>query len=466
MQYDVLVIDDEADIRMAIGGILEDFGYNPISAKDGEEAFRLFQERKPQICLIDIWLNDQRYDGIRLLEMFHQIEPDIPKIMISGHGTIETAVNSIKRGAFDFIEKPFKTDRLLLTISHAIEIYKLKRQNAELKLERPLATQEIFGKSPAIKQLRQLVSKVANTNSRVFITGEPGSGKEYIARHIHEHSKRKEEPFVVLNCANVEDDSLAETFFGSEHNNEIKLGLLEKAHRGTLFLDEVTDIPYDLQAKVTRVLSQNSFKRLGGETVINTDVRVMASSSRNIQAALKNGKMREDFYYRLNIVPVRVPCLSERREDILPLLNHFMEQGYYLSPSVKKRAFSKEAEDIIRQYEWPGNIRQLKNMADWLLIMSSTSKTSAVIQPADLPPEISNIDSGRGNKTGLPHDLIKLPLRESREQFERLYLSNQIKRFSGNVTQTANFIGMERSALHRKLRTLRLTKETVADETQ
>lgn len=452
MAHDILIVDDEADIRMLIAGVLNDEGMSTREAGNADEALAQVRARRPSLIILDIWLQGSRLDGLELLPELRRDHPDVPILMISGHGTIETAVQAIKQGAYDFIEKPFKADRLLVLVERAVEAARLKRENAELRL-RAGGEHELVGKSPVMNQLRSAIEKVAPTSSRVLISGLPGTGKEVVARMIHRRSRRASGPFIVLNCATLRPDRLEIELFGaepSETGGARKIGVLEQAHGGTLLLDEVADMPLETQGKIVRVLQENTFVRLGGGTRVEVDVRVLASTNRDLSVEIEAGRVRQDLFYRLAVVPIRVPALVERREDIPQLARHFMQrssEGGGLAP----RDFGEDALAALQAYDWPGNVRQLRNAVDWLLIMGGDSRQP--IRADGLPPEIGAIAPTvlKWDKGG---EIMGLPLREAREVFEREYLLAQVTRFGGNISRTANFVGMERSALHRKLKSL------------
>ena len=460
MAKEILIIDDEADIRTLIQGILEDEGYATRQAGNATQAFAQIAERKPSLIILDVWLQNSEFDGLAILEQVKSEYPHLPVVMISGHGTIETAVTAIRHGAYDFIEKPFKTDRLLLMIERALENSRLRQENESLrqKVEPASALQ---GNSHAIQTLMNTLNKVAPANSRVLITGDSGSGKEVAARFIHKNSARANGPFVALNCAILNPDRIEIELFGSEDKGVIHQGVLERADQGTLLLDEVADMPLETQGKIVRALQDQTFMRIGGNEQIKVDVRILASTVKNLLDATKNGTFREDLYYRLNVVPIQVPTLRERMEDIPGLIEHFMDQNVKHS-GLQKRTISASAMMALQTYNWPGNIRQLKNLIEWLMIMGGNNPEA--IQTEDLPPEISqNVPATLKTEWGA--DLISLPLREAREVFEREYLLSQVNRFGGNISKTAQFVGMERSALHRKLKSLNITtSDRDADE--
>lgn len=455
MAYDILIVEDELDIGRLLSDMLTDEGYTVRHVLDGAAAVDAFQSRKPSLVILDIWLGDSRFDGLKVLEHIRKTNGDVPVIMMSGHGTIETAVSAMKMGAYDFVEKPFKSDHLLLMIARALDGARLKRENDTFKKNnRPF---DLLGTSSAVSQLRTLVDRVAAANSRVILTGPPGCGKEVIARLIHERSTRKNHAFVVLNCALLTPDRLESDLFGSEKTGEdFRIGLLEEASRGTLLLDEVLDLSLETQGKMVRALQEQTYQRLGGTRKIEVDVRVLASSSKDMKDAVDNGLFREDLYYRLNVVPMRIPPLKERREDI-PFFVTDLSDRIAQYTGLPLRPFSIEAMLALQSYDWPGNIRQLRNVIEWILIMASGIDTP-IITPMHLPAEIFT-----GTPALLQTDqlgqIMELPLREAREHFEKDYLLAQVARFSGNISQTANFVGMERSALHRKLKNLHIDRE-------
>ena len=455
MAREILIVDDEADIRMLITGILDDEGYETREASNSTETLEEIRRRRPDLVILDVWLQNSELDGIEVLTKLKRIDPELPVVIISGHGTIGTAVQAIKLGAYDFIEKPFKSDRLILVVERALEAAELRSENQELRL-RVGPDHELVGSSAPINQLRQSIEKVAPTGSRVLITGPAGAGKEVVARLLHHNSARAEEAFVALNCAAMHPDRLESELFGSEAGAEggdspRKIGTFERAHRGTLFLDEVADMPLETQGKIVRVLQEQTFRRLGGDGLVQVDVRVVASTNRDLATLMREGKFREDLFYRLNVVPLSVPALSDRREDIPLLVKHFIDISAEVG-GLPPRRLTADALAVLQGYDWPGNVRQLRNVLDWILIMAPGDVGQAV--GADmLPADIGEIAPAalRGSNG---YEIMALPLREAREVFERQYLEAQVTRFGGNISRTASFIGMERSALHRKLRSL------------
>jgi two-component system nitrogen regulation response regulator NtrX len=454
MAHDIIVVDDEADIRALMCGILADEGYETRQAGNSTEALAAIRSRQPSLVILDIWLQGSELDGLEILKLVKRELPQLPVIMISGHGNIETAVAAIKIGAYDFIEKPFKSDRLLLLVERAIEAARLRRENEELK-QRAGGEDDLIGSSHATAQLRQQIERIAPTNSRVLITGAPGVGKEVVARLLHAQSRRAKGPLVVLSCATMRPERFEPELFGIEAGIEApeaprKVGTFEQAHGGTLFLDEVADMPLETQGKIVRALQDQTFERVGG-TRVKVDVRVIASTNRDLALEIAAGRFREDLYYRLAVVPLQVPSLRQRIEDIPALAHHFMARAAEAA-RLPPREFGADAIAALQAYEWPGNVRQLKNAIDWTLIMAPGSASDA-IRADMLPAEIGAIAPAvvKWDKGG---ELMALPLRDAREMFEREYLLAQITRFGGNISRTAAFVGMERSALHRKLKSL------------
>ncbi len=456
MAADILIVDDEADIREQIAGILEDEGHATRVARDSDEALRSIEERRPQLVILDIWLQGSRLDGLEVLTIIKKAYPELPVVIISGHGNIETAVTAIKRGAYDYIEKPFKADRLILVALRALEASQLKREVRELR-EKSTVTVEMIGKSVAMNQLRSQVERVAPTNSRILIRGASGTGKELAARSIHMKSHRSDAPFVVLNAAAMAPDRVEEELFGTEDRTggPRKVGALEESHGGTLYLDEIADMPLETQGKVLRVLVEQKFLRLGGAQKVAVDVRIISSTSRDLETEMREGRFREDLYHRLNVVPLRVPSLAERRDDIPALIEFFiahLAQSSGLSP----RQIGEDAVAVLQAHDWPGNVRELRNNIERLMIL--TGGESGTMITADMLPDEIGSNVPLPVNGGAEH-LMSLPLREAREIFEREYLLAQINRFGGNISRTAEFVGMERSALHRKLRALGVSSE-------
>jgi len=454
MASDILVVDDEEDIRELVSGILSDEGHETRTAGDSDSALQSISERVPRLVFLDIWLQGSTLDGLALLDEIKARHPHLPVVMISGHGNIETAVSAIQRGAYDFIEKPFKADRLVLVAERALETSNLKRQVDELK-KRSGEPVDLTGTSVAISQLRQTIEKVAPTNSRIMILGPSGAGKELVARLIHKHSTRSGGPFVALNAAAITPDRMEIALFGTEAGNsqERKVGALEEAHGGILYLDEIADMPRGTQNKILRVLVEQQFERVGGTKRVSVDVRVISSTASNLEHLIGEGQFREDLYHRLAVVPVQVPSLAERREDIPFLVDQFMRQ-IGEQAGIKSRPIGDDAMAVLQAHDWPGNIRQLRNNIERLMILTRSDGADGVISADMLPKEIGEMlpsvsDSDQSH-------VMTLPLREAREMFERDYLVAQINRFGGNISKTAEFVGMERSALHRKLKSLGL----------
>lgn len=450
MAHDILIVDDEKDIRELIAGILSDEGYETRLAANSDQALAALASRMPSLMILDIWLQGSKLDGLEILDQAMRDHPGLPVIVISGHGNIETAVAAIKKGAYDYLEKPFKSDRLLIQVMRAIEAAKLKRENHEWR-QRAGGEIELVGRSNVMNGIRTAIDKVAATNSRVLITGPAGAGKEAVARELHARSRRAGSPFVILNAARLAPENMETELFGREASDGRKIGLMEAAHGGTLFIDELADMPMETQAKILRVLVEQSFKRVGGEAKVQVDVRVVSATSRNLEQAIAEGRFREDLFHRLNVVPLRVPSLKERREDIPELIEHFMRReadAQGLAPC----AVNDDAIAILQTYDWPGNVRELRNLVARLLILSPAG-SGGVITADMIPPEISMPANLRPDSHA---EMMNLPLREAREIFEREYLLAQMNRFNGNVSRTANFVGMERSALHRKLKSLGL----------
>jgi two-component system nitrogen regulation response regulator NtrX len=450
---DILVVDDEADIRELVAGILEDEGYSVRVAADSEAALGALRARRPALLIQDIWMQGGGLDGLELLDLVKTVDPDLPVVMISGHGNIETAVSAIKRGAYDFLEKPFKSDRLLLVVARALEAATLRRENRRLRAQ-AMAPDGLIGRSAAAQALRALIGKIAPTNSRVLISGPAGAGKELVARLIHENSQRARAEFVAISAAGMTPERMDVELFGEEGEGgrPKKIGVFERAHGGTLYLDEVGDMPRETQSRILRVLVEQRFRRVGGDQDVQVDVRVVSSTSKELRDEIAQGRFREDLFHRLNVVPVRVPGLSERREDIPELVTYFINRIAEAS-GLPKRVLGEDALATLQVHDWPGNVRQLRNNVERLLILAS-GDPSEVITAEMLPSEVAV--AGSAGAVGAER-IIALPLRDAREVFEREYLAAQILRFGGNISRTAAFIGMERSALHRKLKSLGVT---------
>lgn len=460
MPLDILVVDDEADIRSLIAGVLEDEGYRPRTAADSDATLAALAERRPALLILDIWLQGSRMDGLELLDAVKEKDPGLPVLIISGHGNLDTAVAAIKRGAWDFIEKPFQADQLLLAVARATETERLRREVDELRSIAGIEN-ELTGSSQHINAVRATIKRVGATGSRVLIQGPAGSGKEVAARLLHRWSTRADRPFVVVAAARMEPDRVEEELFGEEHGGElIRPGLLEVADGGTLFIDEVSDMPLTTQAKILRVLTDQSFQRVGGTRAIKVDVRVVSATARDLSSEITAGRFREDLYYRLNVVPVRLPALAERREDI-PLLAEYFLARLAAERRVKTPVFTADALAALQAFAWPGNVRQLRNIVERTLILAPANSTDD-IDLEHLPPELT-AEPARLLPDQAARSIMGTPLREAREAFEREYLKVQIRRFSGNISRTAAFIGMERSALHRKLKALGIA-ETDRDE--
>ncbi len=451
MAHDILIVDDEPDISGLVAGILEDEGYSARTARDADSALAEVASRRPNLIFLDIWLQGSRLDGLELLDVIKREHPEVPVVMISGHGNIETAVAAIKRGAYDFIEKPFNADRLVVVTERALETLRLRREVRELKqLTQP---HTMVGRSSVIQQLRATVDRVGPTNSRILIVGPSGSGKELTARLVHAASARAQGPFVVINAAAITPERLEFELFGVEdgEGRERHRGALEEAHGGTLFLDEIADMPRETQNRVLRVLVEQTFTRMGGTEKVRVDVRIISSTGRHLEEEIAAGRFREDLYHRLSVVPIRVPPLAERREDIPDLVDFFIEL-ISQTTGLPRRRVGEDAMAVLQSHDWPGNVRQLRNNVERLLILAG-GDADAEVTASMLPPDVGALVPSLPNGNGGEH-LMGLPLREAREVFEREYLAAQINRFGGNISRTAEFVGMERSALHRKLKAL------------
>jgi two-component system nitrogen regulation response regulator NtrX len=460
MALDVLVVDDEADIRDLVSGVLEDEGYAVRTAGDSNATLEAIEERRPSMVLLDVWLQGSRLDGLQLLQEIKRRDSTIPVLMISGHGNLDTAVAAVREGAVDFIEKPFEAERLIYLVDRATETERLRRENVALR-QQVGHEDQLHGSSVAINTVRATLKRVAPTGSRVLISGPPGVGKEIAARMIHEWSLRAKAPFIVLSAAMMSPERVEEELFGSEAEGVVRPGLLEHAHGGTLFLDEIADMPLTTQGKILRVLTDQSYHRIGGQRAVKVDVRVLSATAKNLPDEIAAGRFREDLYYRLNVVPVRLPALRERREDIPELVSHFFAR-FAAERRTPALSISEEAMAALQAHDWPGNIRQLRNIIERTIILAPGDRVSCIDVDL-LPPEVLDNQSAVGaSTTGMA--IMGSPLREARESFEREYLRIQIRRFSGNISRTASFIGMERSALHRKLKALGIGDKREGEE--
>jgi len=450
MALEVLVVDDEEDIRELVSGVLEDEGYAVRSAGDSNGALEAIKDRRPSLVLLDVWLHGSRLDGLQLLQEIKRHDPSLPVLMISGHGNLDTAVAAVREGAVDFIEKPFEAGHLLHLVARATETERLRRENASLR-QQIIHDEVLSGSSVAINTVRATLKRVAPTGSRVLLTGPAGVGKEVAARTIHGWSTRADGPFVVVSAAMMTPERVEEELFGIDSEDTSRPGLLEQAHGGTLFLDEIADMPLTTQAKILRVLTDQSYQRVGGQRPVKVDVRVLSATSRDLQQEIAEGRFREDLFYRLNVVPVRLPSLRERREDIPELANQFLAR-FAAERRIPTPQLSDEAVAALQAHDWPGNVRQLRNIIERTIILAPCERVER-IEADMLPPEIIE-SQGSAGLSGQAMTIMGSPLREARETFEREYLKIQIRRFSGNISRTATFIGMERSALHRKLKAL------------
>ena len=449
MALDILIVDDERDIRDLVAGVLSDEGYECRTAGDSNTALEMIDQRRPSLVLLDVWLHGSPMDGLEVLDAIKGREPELPVIIFSGHGNIDTAVSAIGRGAMDFIEKPFEAERLLLLVARATETERLRRENARLR-EGFVTSDEFTGHSSAINQVRATLKRVANTGSRLLISGPAGAGKEVAARLLHSWSPRADHAFVTVNSARITPERFEQELFGEESDGKlVRAGLLELADGGTLYLDEVADMPLSTQARILRVLTEQSFVRVGGNRQIRVDVRVVSSTARELETEISERRFREDLFYRLNVVPVTIPSLAERRDDIPALVDHFFAR-FAADQGVPPPEVTTEAMAALQSYEWPGNVRQLRNLVERTIILTPRERLERI--EADMLP--NELLGGRINGDTGMSALMGVPLREARENFEREYLRVQIRRFSGNISRTAAFIGMERSALHRKLKLL------------
>ncbi|NIZ60832.1 sigma-54-dependent Fis family transcriptional regulator [Sedimentitalea sp. CY04] len=445
---DILVVDDERDIRELISDILEDEGYSTRKASNSDECMMALNEELPSLMILDIWLKDSQMDGIDILKAVKRDNPEIPVVIISGHGNVEIAVAAIKQGAYDFIEKPFNIDQLMVVIRRAMETSRLRRENTDLR-RMESGSAEMIGNSAVYRALTAQLDKVVKSNGRVMLSGPAGSGKEIAARYIHANSNRASCPFITVSCASIEPERMEEVLFGRESTERgIEPGLLEQASGGVIFFDEVADMPLGTQSKILRVLVDQQFNRVGGSDNVRVDLRVISSSNKDLAQEVAADRLREELYHRLKVVPIEVPSLADRREDIPLLTDHFI--GHFNeTQGLPLREMSEEAVALMQTMLWPGNVRQLKNVVERVLILG---EGTGPIEARELPREDdAATEEGRVVLSGA---LATLPLREAREAFEREYLLTQINRFGGNISRTATFVGMERSALHRKLKSL------------
>ncbi|HBD91214.1 MAG TPA: sigma-54-dependent Fis family transcriptional regulator [Gemmobacter sp.] len=444
----ILIVDDERDIRELIGDILQDEGFQVRLAANADECMAEINAEQPALMILDIWLKDSRMDGIDILKTVKRDNPDVPVVIISGHGNIEIAVAAIKQGAYDFIEKPFNIDQLMVVVSRAMETSRLRRENSELR-RKDVTSSEMLGSSPAFRGLKLQLEKVTKSNGRVMLTGPAGSGEELAARHIHAHSARASAPFISVSSAAIEPERMEEVLFGRETPERgVEPGLLEQAHGGVVYFDEVADMPLGTQSKILRVLVEQQFIRLGGQDKVRVDLRVISSTTRDLRTEIAAGRFRQELYDRLNVVPIAVPSLEERREDIPELTRHFI-QFFHRGQGLPLRKLTPDAEAMLQTMQWPGNVRQLRNVIERVLILGDGS---GPIEAKELPNQ--DMPAGEDGRLVIGGALATLPLREARELFEKEYLLTQINRFGGNISRTANFVGMERSALHRKLKSL------------
>ena len=456
---DILVVDDEIDIRRLVSDILHDAGYNARIAANSTDAINEINKKVPNAIVLDIWLQNSELDGLGILEIIKKRYPLLPVIIISGHGTIQTAVTAIKMGAYDYIEKPFTHDKLMIVLKRACESAKLKKENIDLKMK-VIDKTELVGTSHSLTKLKHEIDKVAQSAIRVMISGCIGSGKELAARLIHKKSKYANGPFIMFSPIGLSIDKINQELFGELRsdedikNNIKRISVLEASNKGTMYIDEICDMPLECQSKLLKILQDQQMVKPNG-TVIKVDVRIISSSARNLDEEIQNGKLRQDLYYRLNVASIKIPSLEDRKEDIPLLVQHFVHQLVKFS-GMKHRDFSEEAIAALQAYNWPGNIRQLRNVVEWALIMNPNVDNSPV--RADmLPQEVVNNTVSINNPNAANNlDVMALPLREARELFEKQYLAAQMSRFNNNISKTSAFVGMERSALHRKLKLLNI----------
>ena len=446
MASDILVIDDEEDIRDLIAGILQDEGHQTRTAHDSESATRLIAERRPALIFLDIWLQGSKLDGLQLLDVLKSEHPQVPVVIISGHGNIETAVHAIKNGAYDYVEKPFKVDRLILVAERAMEAANLKKEVTELK-QQVADMPEIIGDSNNVNQLRNTIEKIAPTNSRVLVVGPAGAGKNMVAKIIHQNSQRRDSPFVTVSAARTPEEKIEKKLFGEENeNNKISVGALEEAHNGTILIEEISELPKSTQDKIVSFLVEQKFRRINGEKDITVDVRVLSSTSIDLSNKVKTGEFREDLIYRLAVVPIKVPALRERSDDIPKLISEFQNQ-IERQTGIKQCKINEDAIDVLKSQKWPGNVRQLRNNVERIMILNQNENSP--VTAANLPPEITDMTANQARE-----EIMSMPLKEARNIFEREYIESQLLRFGGNIARTANFVGMERTALHRKIKSL------------
>ena len=457
MSYDILIVDDERDIRDLVAGILQDEGYATRCAENGVVALDQIQQKQPNLVILDVWLGNGERDGLKILETIKKDHPYVPVIMISGHATVETAVIAIKNGAYDFIEKPFTTERLLLVVQRAIEISQLRRENEELRVK-SYRSGNIVGSSALINQVRHLITQASQCHSRIIIDGAFGVGRQTVAREIHHKSKQAGGSFFSLNCASIHPAKIDAELFGTEISGlpgdvPRKIGLFEQAHGGTLYIANIDEMPIQNQHRLSKMLQDNVFHRIGGTQPIKSNARVIASCSKSPKDLIASGNLLSELFYRLGVIQISLPLLKDRISDIPELAEHFIYQAAK-ARQMGHRKISEETMVILQSYDWPGNLQQLRNAMEWVLIMGTSISDHKMVHPDMLPPDImggSNLSNGLDSHSS---DMILLPLREARESFERTYLWAQIQRFDGNISKTASFIGMERSALHRKLKYL------------
>ena len=456
MKNNILVVDDEKDIRLSIAGLLEDEDYEVRVAKNSDEALDAISKRVPDLVLLDIWLENSNLDGLDLLNEIHSKFISVPCIMISGHGNIDIAVKAIRSGASDFIEKPFESERLLITLERVLELSKLKKEHKELWV-RAGGDLELVGESSVIKKIKNLIPKIAPTGSRVFINGDFGTGKETLARLIHHNSNRSSGSFILLNTKILSTDMLEEELFGEEDNlgRVIKIGIFEQANNGTLFIDEVSDLTMEAQVFFVKALQDNTIRRKNGSTRINVDVRVISSTSVQINEKIKNKEFSEDLYYRLNVIPIEMPALSNRKEDIPVLINYFLNKASNFSGR-NKLTIDQQSLSSLQVFNWEGNVSQLKNAIERILIMIDDTSINEITYDM-LPKDLLNIEKKKDDDYNRDY-LYSLNLKNARIIFEHDYIIKNLDRFNGNITKTADFIGMERSAFHRKLNTLKQLK--------